>query len=287
LPNTPAPQLHLPAPQRGGSSGGTGMVVVQAVLSLVIAIGVVYFMAPTQTGIDAAKASSDAALATVNALNARVPADMLTQLSTTKATAEEAKKVAEAAKAATTQDISGFLTQAQVDARAAVIIQQWIDDKKLAEPGTTTTTTTGGTTTTTGDYGTLIDSDRDLELWLARTNPGSDPMRINDGGDDAEFEIWVVNTEDTYHDFRLYLRMTPEDDVACTQATTNLSSYPDTGVWTVTRNTWGSSEDAIYFSMDADDTIGKLKAEDYLLVATIDATTDEFWNYRLTIEQMD
>ena len=174
-------------------------------------------------------------------------------------------------------------TQEQVDAQIAAAVKKLKDDQAWI-------TGTGDTSgTVTGDYGGLVDSDLDLELWVERTDPASDPMRFNDGKDSAEFEIVVVNTEDTYHDFRLYLRMTPEDSVNCASDNeTKIASYPSTGAWTVTRDDWDTSNrGAIYFSMDSDDTIGKLKAEDYLLSVTIDSVYGTYWNYRLTIEQMD
>ena len=107
--------------------------------------------------------------------------------------------------AANTYPKTQLYTQAEVDA----LIQALKDDQSWI----TGRTPTG---TTTGDYGELVDTDGDLELWLDRVSgDASDILRTKVGSNSARFDLVVVNTDASEsHDFKIDIEFEPDTNVA-------------------------------------------------------------------------
>lgn len=139
------------------------------------------------------------------------------------------------------------LTQAQVDAAIDAKLTALKNDQAWIT-GATHTTPAG---TTTGEFGILVGSDGDLELWVDKVAPGSSPY-TEDGANNGVLyfgRLTVVNTDTVdRHSFDLNLFITPDANCEighiigtanCTQLTTNGDDFSGfvtgrtlTGNWT-------------------------------------------------------
>jgi hypothetical protein len=195
-------------------------------------------------------------------------------------------------------DRSQLYTKAEVDAAISAAItalktatdQTWIKAK--------TGTSTGGTGgTVAGEYGELVDTDGDLELWLEKVSGDvSDVLITRNGVSDGRFDLVVVNKDaSASHDFRISLSLTPDSDVILYDSTgafntTRTSITPSGGLlFTVSRV--NSSRNPLYAYQSNEGRITKGDNEDYTIFITVDqlsaSTSITEWDYSLTIDDRD
>ena len=197
--------------------------------------------------------------------------------------------------AGNTYDKSLLYTKAEVDLAIATAItnlkaapdQSWIKSS--------THTTDAGTVE--GEYGELVDTDGDLELWLDKVSGDvSDVLITRNGVSDGRFDLVVVNKDaSSSHDFRISLSLTPDSDVILQDSTaafntTKTTITPSGGLlFTVSRV--NSGRNPLYAYQSNEGRITKGDAEDYTIFLTVDQLSGSSsiteWDYSLTIDDRD
>lgn len=177
-------------------------------------------------------------------------------------------------------------TQAQVDD----LIQALKDDQSWVK-GRTSTSAAG---TTVGEYGELISTNGDLELWLERVSgDASDELRTRNGANDARFDFVVVNLDGgSSHDFRIDFEFEPEDGENNLSINLTLSKAEASGnleFEVPTRTPQPDADSVLRFDQDNTGRILKGDAEDFTvwldIVQVAGGTTD--WSYDIRIKDKD
>lgn len=183
-------------------------------------------------------------------------------------------------------------TQSEVNERIAAEIavlkanQTWVT-------GTTTTSAAG---TTVGDYGELISTNGDLELWLERVSGDvSDELRTRDGANDARFDFVVVNLDgSSSHDFTIDLEFEPEDgeatlNINLTPTLTKAEASGNLEYGNPTRTPQPDADSVLRFDQSNEGRILKGDVEDFTVWVDVQqiagGTTD--WEYDIRIKDKD
>lgn len=180
-------------------------------------------------------------------------------------------------------------TRAEVDAAIAAAVaalkanQTWIT-------GTTHTTPAG---TTAGEYGELIDTDGDLELWLDRVSGEVEDVFFSRNGQSAEgrFDLIVVNKDTgSSHDFTISLNLSPDADVELDMAVTATKVEASSGyTFSLTRTNTARNPLMVFQSNTGRVTKGDI--EDFTIWLTLkqtSATTSPVeWDYDFSIKDKD
>lgn len=191
------------------------------------------------------------------------------------------------------------LTQAQVDAAVAAAITTLKNDQSWIT-GTTYTTPAG---TIAGEYGELIDSDGDLELWLDKISGiATDELRTTQANDQmARFDFVVVNKDTSdAHDFKINLMFYPSTSVTLDMdagtvppADLDITHYSASGglTYTVSRDqTTVPNTNPLSLYQNNTGRILKSDAEDYTLWLYINqdsSPTGVDWSWTITIDDRD
>jgi hypothetical protein len=154
----------------------------------------------------------------------------------------------------------------------------------------------GGGGTVEGEYGELVDSDGDLELWLEKVSGDvSDVLVTRNGVCDGRFDLVVVNKDtSSSHNFRISLSISPDSDVilqdgAVFNTTKNVITSSGGLLFTVSRV--NSARNPLYAYQSNEGRITKGDVEDYTIFLTVDqlsasvAVTE--WDYSFTIDDRD
>ena len=149
-----------------------------------------------------------------------------------------------------------------------------------------------------GDYGELIDSDGDLELWLERVDPSSDQFYTEDGENNKciWFELVVVNTnKDKTHTFDLDINLEPQHDVDLTDPDTesgNTKAVSPNLDFDVSARDWTTENDAdLEFNLDGTEWIDKDSSEGFRIDVSIEQDSSErhphetWWYYDIRIRE--
>lgn len=162
-------------------------------------------------------------------------------------------------------------TQAQVNAQIAAAVAALKADQAWVT-GTTTTSAAG---TTVGEYGELVDTDGDLELWLERVSgAASDELRTRDGINEARFDFIVVNKDTaSSHDFKIYLEFEPDIDVILDMAVTETYATASGGLMYTAVRSPNSGRGILRIDPTNDGRILKGDVEDYTVWLTVKQTT--------------
>ena len=194
--------------------------------------------------------------------------------------------------AANTYTKTQLYTQVEVDAQIAAAVtalkadQTWITGR----------TSTSGAGTTTGEWGELISTNGDLELWLERVSGDvSDELRTRDGVNDARFDLVVVNLDtDSSHDFKIDFEFEPEDGVGglnidLTATLTKAEASGNLAYKNPTRFPNPNADSVLRFDQDNTGRILKGDAEDFTvwidIMQTTGGATD--WDYDIRIKDKD
>jgi len=191
---------------------------------------------------------------------------------------------------ANTYSKTELYTQAQVDAQIAAAV------KALKADQSWITGRTSAAGTTVGDYGELVDTDGDLELWLDRVSgDASDILRTNGGSNDARFDLVVVNTDASEsHDFKISIEFEPDTDVTLKEYITDTSVSCGTGHTCVSASGYlkflaSRADEGKRSSLRIEQTntgrITRGDVEDYTIQVYIEQTTSGWmdWEYYLNI----
>lgn len=148
----------------------------------------------------------------------------------------------------------------------------------------TDTSSSSSSSSGSSSDGSVLSTDGDLKLILDSVNPSSEPVLLRDGGDDVEFELTVENTGSTWHEYMIYLRMSPEKAVNVDLTTgTGVDSYPDYE-WSLTRSDT-SFNTPILISSDDTFSITKLDSDRIVLTVTLNALDDVYWNWDFDLDE--
>ena len=273
-------QVPMPQPpQKSGGFGGGGMggFVVALLVALAVSYGMLQFMGVPKSELTAFQSTIQNTVNTfsgrLSAVESRsVPPDLSVRMADVEA------KV----RTVTTVDTSG-LVKTDLSNVTAAVLEAKLTELGYKKAGTITTTPSG----TTGEYGELVDTDGDLELWLERVNPSSDPMRF--GGNEATFELVVVNKSDSSEYYNLMLRFTPEATVQITLGTSTVNCYPSgLSLWTITRaSDTVSTTNPVYVGNSSKVWAGKNDTTNLMLAVKLTEGAYQYWDYKMTIEQID
>jgi len=215
--------------------------------------------------------------------------------------AEQTALTAQAARIDGIAGQSAGLTEAQINA---------LMDAKIAtlKAGANPWASSSSGGTTTGDYGELVDSDGDLELWLEKTPSGSADSELfytSAGTNKASFDFTVVNTDGSArHDFWIKLSFMPDEDTLPTTALAGCAAYEvkissvtasaestlEPFTYSVTSATCLDENDEITLKSD-EDNINKGDTESYRITVYINqdvaAVTNVEWFIDYTIKDLD
>lgn len=204
--------------------------------------------------------------------------------------------VLEGRSGANSYDKTVLYTKTEVDAQiaAAITALKASTDQTWIKGGTGTHTTPAGTVA--GEYGELVDTDGDLELWLEKVSGDvSDVFVTRNGVCDGRFDLVVVNKDtSSSHNFRISLSLSPDSDVI----------LQDGAVFNITKNTITSSggllftvsrvnsvRNPLYAYQSNEGRITKGDVEDYTIFLTVDQSSASVavteWDYSLTIDDRD
>lgn len=124
--------------------------------------------------------------------------------------ADKAATDAVATRVTTLEGRANTYTKAELYTQAEVraLIQALKDDQSWIT-GYTTTSAAG---TTVGEWGELLDTDGDLQLWLERVSgAASDELLTKMGTNEGRFDLVVVNLDaEDSHDFKISFRFDPD-----------------------------------------------------------------------------
>ena len=181
-------------------------------------------------------------------------------------------------------------TKAEVNAQIAAVIAAL-----KAEANPWGSTSSGGTT---GDYGELVDSDGDLELWLDRVSGiATDELRTTLANDQmARFDFVVVNKDaDSAHDFKINLMFYPNTNVTLDMIdATHKTRVTASGslTYTVSRDQItpiAPNTNPLSFYQSNTGRVLKGDAEDYTiwLYVSQDTAASVDWDWTITIDDRD
>lgn len=228
-------------------------------------------------------ATQDSRLATLETQMANVAANKAEDSSL--ATLTGRVTTLEGQSAADTYTKSQLYTKAEVDQLLRDKINEHIE---LSHSG-------GNGSTGNGDYGELIDTDGDLELWLEQVSGDvSDEFRTRQGDNEGRFDLIVVNLDDSSHDFRIYFDFEPDVTVVLSDNstvfnTTKTEARASGGLdFTVSRSP-NSGRSLLSADQSNNGRILKGDAEDYTVWVTIDQVDDKVvdWEYDIRIKDKD
>ncbi len=185
---------------------------------------------------------------------------------------------------------SDVYTKAQVDEKIAAAITALKNEK----PWGTYTTPAG---TTAGEFGELVDTDGDLELWLEKTSGDvSDVFVTRNGVCSGRFDFIVVNKDaGSSHDYRISIALTPDSDVILQDSAVLLNTAKNaitaSGGLLFTMSRVNSGRNPLNAYQTNEDRITKGDNEDITVWLTVDqlsasaAITE--WDYSINIDDRD
>lgn len=172
------------------------------------------------------------------------------------------------------------------------LITKAITDLKTEKPWGTTTSPAG---TTTGEYGQLVDSDGDLELWLAKVGGAADDEIYSTSGngvqDRGNFTLVVLNKDTgSMHDYRITLSFVPDEDTLPSSDIhlTKANATADNGLtfsYAISVSTLFTADDALTFRSNSRD-VAKGDVEGYKVNVYMTQTEDNMvdWDIEYTIK---
>jgi hypothetical protein len=184
-------------------------------------------------------------------------------------------------------------TKAIVDQKIADAISALKADQAWIK-GSTHTTPAG---TTAGEFGELVDTDGDLELWLEKTSGDvSDIFVTRNGVCSGRFDFIVVNKDTrSSHDYRISIALTPDSDVIlqdnATLLNTTKNAITASGGLLFTMSRVNSGRNPLNAYQTNEDRITKGDNEDITVWLTVDqlsassAITE--WDYSINIDDRD
>jgi hypothetical protein len=187
---------------------------------------------------------------------------------------------------------SDVYTKAQVDEKIAAAITVIKTDQAWIKSATHTT----DAGTVAGEYGELVDTDGDLELWLEKTSGiATDNIRTTIAVNQmARFDFVVVNKDTTTaHDFKINLMFYPDSATTLDMAT-GKTRYSASGnaTYTISRDqATPAAPNTNPLSLYQGNTSRVLKgdSDDYTVWLYIDqtATSAVDWDWTITIDDRD
>lgn len=194
---------------KGGALSGLGGVLIGVIVSVVLSYFLISYIAVPKSEIDTLKSQVQAqvssALQPISGYDSRISnIENLNGNNNLTRTINDLE-------ARSAPDLSGYVTVAAYNAKVAELES---DIEALAAAKSPS----GGGGGSSGDYGELVDSDGDLELWLDRAPSGgadSEYLYTTGGGtpDKATFEFTVVNKDvESRHDFYIKMNFAPTLD---------------------------------------------------------------------------
>ncbi len=151
--------------------------------------------------------------------------------------------------------------------------------------------------TTAGEYGELVDTDGDLELWLEKTSGDvSDVFVTRNGVCSGRYDFIVVNKDaGSSHDYRISLALTPESDVVLKDDSASFSTTKNfitaSGGMLFTMSRVNSARNPLNAYQTNEDRITKATTEDVTVWVTVEqeeassAITE--WDYSIKIDDRD
>jgi len=192
------------------------------------------------------------------------------------------------------QSSANSYTKSQLYTRAEVeaMIQSMKDDQAWI----TRSSSSSGVAGVTGDYGILVDTDGDLELWLEQVSGDvSDELRTRMGKNEGRFDFVVVNLDaDSSHDFKVYFDFEPDEAVELSDNATlfnTAKTYTESSGsldFNVSRSP-NSGRSMLSVNQDTNGRILKGDAEDYTVWITVDQSDNKVvdWEYDIRIKDRD
>lgn len=190
-------------------------------------------------------------------------------------------------------------TKAQADAQIKSAVDAAISKLKTDADQSwiksATYTTPAGTTA--GEYGELVDTDGDLELWLEKTSGDvSDVFVTRDGVCSGRFDLIVVNKDTgSSHDYRISLALTPESDVVLMDSAVSFSTTKNfitaSGGMLFTMSRVNSARNPLNAYQTNEDRITKGTTEDVTVWLTVEQESSSSaiteWEYSIKIDDRD
>jgi len=179
-------------------------------------------------------------------------------------------------------------------------LERQIDE--LQANGGTSTSAAG---TTIGEWGELLDTDGDLELWLERVSgDAGDELMTTQGANDARFDLVVVNLDDdSSHNFKINFRFDPETYVELEHCVSHIfdddkTKMAGTGGLAFVTSRAGDNYDAVAVRGTLSPLVSyqtntgrilKGDAEDHTVFLYIEQCTTGFieWEWDITIDDKD
>jgi len=169
-------------------------------------------------------------------------------------------------------------TKAEVDAMIAKLKsdQSWI-------------TGGGGEGSSGTELGTLVDRHNDIELYLKRVIPASDPISLSSGSGKIEFEVNVRNTSNSSRWVLLEILLSPHDSVVANLALWSaMLTSRSASDWSIDRtDPSASTRNTVYVKLkpDKDIWIKDKSVERFWIIIDTNVSASSWWDYRFMVRQ--
>lgn len=188
----------------------------------------------------------------------------------------------------TESQVKVLIDKALADYAKKSYVDSKVQDLKDDQGWITTATYTTPAGTTTGEYGELMDSDGDLELWLERVSgDATDTWLTKDGTTDARFDLVIMNKDvSSSHDFRINFAFYPD---ASAEISGDCSASANEGLTFSCSARTGASTSPLNVYQDIDGRILKGDEKTYTVVVEFTQITAEWidWEYKISIDDRD